>query len=191
MRTLIICIALFFFSTLIHAQEVEIPSKYGSASEQAKELMKKNNVIMSQECGNITVTISGNTKTKLVINGNVLVATTNQGKDLLVFSYETYDDTVTIYSINYKTQRFSILQPPTLKSLDFKDCNCDFEPKNEAKNLAKYLQITDPQQWFHIHVYGGYEYWDLKYYEESGSIKGFVKPRSMKCCSTGFSLPKN
>jgi hypothetical protein len=143
MRTLIICIALFFFSTLIHAQEIEIPSKYGSASEQAKELMKKNNVIMSQECGNITVTIGGNTKTKLIVTGNALVATANKGKDLLVFSYETYDDTVTIYSINYKTQRFSILQPPTFKSLDFKDCNCDDEFEVKILQSIYKLQILN------------------------------------------------
>ena len=192
MRTIIYCIALsfFFFSTLtLHAQEIDIPSKYGSASSEASKLMQEKNVTMSQECGNITVTIGGNTKTKLVVTGNILIATTNAGKDLTVFSYQTYEDTVKVYSVNLKTQRFTV-KAHELKQVSFKDCNCEdeYQPRKELKNLAQFLQLADPGQWFNVHMLGGYEYWEIRYYKEETETKGFVKPRSMKCCSTGFEL---
>ncbi len=183
-------IASFFFISLATAQEVSIPSKFGFASSEASELMKKNNIAMTQECGNITVTIGGNTNTKLVATGNILIATTKGGKDLVVFSYQTYEDTVTVYSVNPKKQQFTVQPTPELKKLMFEDCNCEkqYQPRVQLQHLARYLQIADYGQWFDVHMLGGYEYWTVRLYEEEKKIKGFVKPRSMKCCSTNFTI---
>jgi hypothetical protein len=184
-NTLLIIIYLLNASFALFAQEVTIESKYGSSSSQATELMAKSNIVMSQECGNVVVTAG---KTKLVATGNILIATTSNGKELLVFEYQTYKDSITVFKFNPKTQKFVVqLQSTELKELNFDDCNCDeYNPAEQLKSFAKVLQIADPGQWFRIHKIGGYQYWEIKYYLESGKIKGFIKPASMKCCSTDF-----